>query len=54
LLFYGLGKRVNACKQIRADTAEYLYVLLQSTDLGFETDEIEEILLDTEWYVSNT
>jgi hypothetical protein len=36
--------------QIRADTAEYLYVLLQSKDIGFESDEIEEILLDTEWY----
>ena len=38
--------------QIRADTAEYLYVFLQSKDIGFETDEIEEIILDTEWYVS--
>ncbi|KAF8158379.1 TBCD protein [Crassisporium funariophilum] len=37
--------------RVRADTAEYLYNLLQSADLGFETDEIEEILLDTEWYV---
>lgn len=38
--------------QIRANTAEYLYVFLQSKDIGFESDEIEEILLDTEWYVS--
>jgi len=38
---------------IRADTAEYLYVLLQSKDLGFETDEIEEVLLDTEWSASD-
>jgi hypothetical protein len=37
--------------QIRANTAEYLYVLLQSKDIGLESDEIDEILLDTEWYV---
>ena len=37
--------------QIRADTAEYLYVFFQSKDIGFESDEIEEILLDTEWYI---
>ena len=36
--------------QIRADTAEYFYVFLQSKDIGFESDEIEEILLVTEWY----
>ncbi|KAI0072860.1 TBCD protein [Panus rudis PR-1116 ss-1] len=35
--------------KIRSDTAEYLYTVLQSKDLGIETDEAEEILLETEW-----
>lgn len=35
--------------QVRSDTAEYFYVSLQSADLGMETDEIEDILLETEW-----
>lgn len=26
-------------------------MLLQSTDLGFEADEVEDLLLETEWYV---
>ncbi|PPQ80979.1 hypothetical protein CVT25_015132 [Psilocybe cyanescens] len=34
---------------VRSDTAEYLYILLQSADLGLETDAIEDILLETEW-----
>ena len=36
---------------MRSDTAEYLYVVLQGVDLGFETDAVEDILLETEWYV---
>lgn len=36
-------------QQIRSDTAETLYLVLQSKDVGFETDEVEEILLETEW-----
>ncbi|KAF8194167.1 TBCD protein, partial [Pholiota molesta] len=39
--------------KVRSDTAEYLYVLLQSADLGFETDAIEDILLETEWATLN-
>ncbi|KAI0732028.1 TBCD protein [Fomitopsis betulina] len=35
--------------KVRADTAEHLYLVLQTKDLGFETDEAEEILLTTEW-----
>ncbi|KDR82781.1 hypothetical protein GALMADRAFT_220773 [Galerina marginata CBS 339.88] len=35
--------------KVRSETAEYLYVLLQSADLGLETDAIEDILLETEW-----
>ncbi|TFK86795.1 ARM repeat-containing protein [Polyporus arcularius HHB13444] len=35
--------------RVRADTAEYLYVVLSSKDTGLETDEVEEILLETEW-----
>ncbi|PPR01746.1 hypothetical protein CVT24_001566 [Panaeolus cyanescens] len=35
--------------RVRADAAEYLYVMLQSRDLDMETEEIEEILLETEW-----
>lgn len=38
--------------QIRADTAEYLYLVLQSKDLGRDTDEVENVLLETEWYES--
>ncbi|KAF8895385.1 ARM repeat-containing protein [Infundibulicybe gibba] len=34
---------------VRVDTAEFLYLFLQSVDLGEDTDEIEEILLETEW-----
>lgn len=37
--------------QIRADTAEHLYLVLQSKDLGYDTDEVENILLETEWSV---
>jgi len=35
--------------KVRGDTAEYLYLVLQSKDLGIETDEAEEVLLETEW-----
>ncbi|THH16982.1 hypothetical protein EW146_g3747 [Bondarzewia mesenterica] len=34
--------------RIRADSAEYLYLVLQTKDFGRETDEVEEILLETE------
>jgi len=37
--------------KVRSETAEYLYVFLQSADLGFETEAVEDILLETEWYV---
>ncbi|KAF8955289.1 TBCD protein [Flammula alnicola] len=39
--------------KVRSDTAEYLYILLQSADLGFETDAVEDILLETEWSTSD-
>ena len=35
--------------KIRADTAEYLYLVLQTKEIPCETDEIEEVLLETEW-----
>ncbi|KAI1789614.1 ARM repeat-containing protein [Ganoderma leucocontextum] len=35
--------------RVRADTAEYLYLVLSSKDTGLETDDVEEILLETEW-----
>lgn len=35
--------------QVRADTAEYLYLVLSSKDTGMETEDVEEILLETEW-----
>ncbi|KAF8133796.1 TBCD protein [Boletus edulis] len=36
--------------RVRSSTAEYLYIVLQSKDLGWEPDEqVEEILLETEW-----
>ncbi|KAA1469978.1 TBCD protein [Dentipellis sp. KUC8613] len=38
--------------RVRADTAEYLYLVLQSKDVGKETEEAEEVLLDAEWCVT--
>lgn len=38
-------------KQIRGDTAEYLYLLLQGTDALEIDDEAESVLLETEWCV---
>ncbi|KAH8104609.1 TBCD protein [Cristinia sonorae] len=35
--------------RIRADTAEYLYTILQTKDMGIETDEAEDVILETEW-----
>jgi len=35
--------------KVRADTAEYLYLVLQSKDLELDIEEAEEILLETEW-----
>ena len=37
--------------QIRTETARYLYLFLQSRDIGKDTDEAEELLLETEWFV---
>lgn len=28
-----------------------MYLVLQSADLGRDTDDVEQILLETEWYV---
>jgi len=36
---------------IRAATAEYMYLVMQSKDLGKETDAAEEVLLETEWSI---
>jgi hypothetical protein len=36
--------------QIRAETARYLYLFLQSRDIGKDTDDVEELLLETEWF----
>lgn len=38
-------------KQIRGDTAEYLYLLLQGTDALEIDDNGECVLLETEWCV---
>lgn len=35
--------------KIRADAAEYLYLTLQGAEIEIDTDEVENILLDTEW-----
>ncbi|KAH0832066.1 hypothetical protein J3R83DRAFT_12974 [Lanmaoa asiatica] len=36
--------------RVRSSTAEHLYIVLQSKDLGWEADEqAEEVLLETEW-----
>jgi hypothetical protein len=37
--------------QIRVETARYLYLFLQSRDIGKDTDEVEDLLLETEWLV---
>lgn len=37
-------------QQVRAETAEYFYFVLQEKDIGRETEPIEEVLLETEWY----
>jgi hypothetical protein len=37
------------CIQVRADSAEYLYLFLQGTDAIVIEEEAEEILLETEW-----
>ncbi|KAI0269819.1 TBCD protein [Gloeopeniophorella convolvens] len=39
---------------IRAETAQYLYLFLQSRDIGKDTDEAEELLLETEWFSSES
>lgn len=38
--------------QIRANAAEYLYLILQSKDVGGDTEEAEGVILDTEWSVA--
>ncbi|KAJ7069814.1 TBCD protein [Mycena amicta] len=45
-LAYFLGHQFP---HIRSATSEYLYLVLQSIDLGRDTDEVEEVLLETEW-----
>ncbi|KAF8631788.1 hypothetical protein AX17_005003 [Amanita inopinata Kibby_2008] len=35
--------------RIRMDTAEYLYLVLQSVDYIKEADEVEAVILETEW-----
>lgn len=42
---------VLTAEQVRTATAEYLYLVMQSKDLGKETDAAEEVLLETEWWV---
>ncbi|KZS90474.1 TBCD protein [Sistotremastrum niveocremeum HHB9708] len=39
--------------KIRSDTAESLYLLFQTRDVGFDTSDAEEILLETDWYDRN-
>ncbi|KAJ6508836.1 TBCD protein [Mycena sanguinolenta] len=39
----------HAFPSVRSDASEYLYLVLQGADIGRETDEIEEVLLETEW-----
>ena len=33
------------------ETAEYLYLVLSTKDIGIGTEEVEEILLETQWFV---
>ncbi|KAK7469200.1 hypothetical protein VKT23_003691 [Stygiomarasmius scandens] len=38
---------------IRVETSERLYLVLQSTDIERDTEEVEEVLLETEWSSNN-
>ncbi|KAK0201710.1 tubulin folding cofactor D C terminal-domain-containing protein [Desarmillaria ectypa] len=38
---------------IRSDAAEFLYLKIQSMDLNRDTEEVEELLLETEWCAIN-
>ncbi|KAF8513769.1 TBCD protein [Gautieria morchelliformis] len=40
---------LHAIPKVRTETAEHLYLVMQAKDLGVETDEAEELLLDTDW-----
>ncbi|KAI8978670.1 TBCD protein [Trametes punicea] len=40
--------------RVRADTAEYLYLVLTSKDTGIETEDVEDVLLQTEWSSGDT
>ena len=51
---YCILRYAGSCRfnyQIRAETARYLYLFLQSRDIGRDTDDVEELLLETEWFV---
>jgi tubulin-specific chaperone D len=51
---YCILRYAGSCRfnyQIRGETARYLYLLLQSRDIGKDTDDVEELLLETEWFV---
>jgi hypothetical protein len=53
-LLYCILRYAGSCSfnhQIRAETARYLYLILQSRDIGKDTDDVEELLLETEWFV---
>ncbi|KAI0283960.1 TBCD protein [Russula aff. rugulosa BPL654] len=45
---------VHQYPTIRAETARYLYLFLQSRDIGKDTDDVEELLLETEWFVDQS
>jgi hypothetical protein len=51
LLLYSEICRLIKFPQVRAETARYLYLFLQSRDIGKDTDDVEELLLETEWWV---
>ena len=44
---------INDRPQVRTETAEAIYLALQTKDITFY-EEAEEILLDTDWFVSHT
>jgi len=54
---YCILRYADSCRfnyQIRAETARYLYLFLQSRDIGKDTDDVEELLLETEWFVDRS
>jgi hypothetical protein len=40
---------IHPFPRVRAETAEYFYLVLQAKDIGKDVGEIEDIILETKW-----